>query len=83
MNLSKSISKENRRKPCGVFYAGSQSEGFTGTGGAVKPRSSVDVDELRSSKSMDDEPEQNHHSTQGFASQNRYCNISLHNIYRI
>ena len=30
-------------------------EGFTGTGGAVKPRSSVDVDELRSSKSMDDE----------------------------
>ena len=32
-----------------IFY----SEGFTGTGGAVKPRSSVDVDELRSSKSMD------------------------------
>ena len=32
-------------------------EGFTGTGGAVKPRSSVDVDELRSSKSMDDELE--------------------------
>ena len=32
------------------------SEGFTGTGGAVKPRSSVDVDELRSSKSMDDSP---------------------------
>ena len=30
-------------------------EGFTGTSGAVKPRSSVDVDELRSSKSMDDE----------------------------
>ena len=30
-------------------------EGFTGTGGAVKPRSSVDVDELRSSKSMDDD----------------------------
>jgi hypothetical protein len=31
------------------------SEGFTGTRGAVKPRSSVDVDELRSSKSMDDD----------------------------
>ena len=30
-------------------------EGFTSTGGAVKPISSVDVDELRSSKSMDDE----------------------------
>ena len=30
------------------------SEGFTGTSGPVKPRSSVDVDELRSSKSMDD-----------------------------
>ena len=30
-------------------------EGFMGTGGAVKPRSSVDVDELRSSKSMDDD----------------------------
>ena len=30
-------------------------EGVTGTGGAVKPRSSVDVFENRSSKSMDDE----------------------------
>ena len=29
-------------------------KGFTGTRGAVKPQSSVDVDELRSSKSMDD-----------------------------
>ena len=29
-------------------------KGFTGTVGAVKPQSSVDVDELRSSKSMDD-----------------------------
>ena len=30
-------------------------EGFTGTSGAVKPRSSVDVSENRSSKSMDDD----------------------------
>ena len=29
-------------------------KGFTGTRGAVKPQSSVDVDERSSSKSMDD-----------------------------
>ena len=31
-------------------------EGFTGTKGAVKPRSSLDVTDLRSVKSTDDEP---------------------------
>ena len=42
-----------------IYLYNERSEGFTGVGtygGAVKPRSSVDVDELRSSKSMDDEP---------------------------
>ena len=36
-----------------------RSEGFTGTKGAVKPRSSLDVTDLRSVKSTDDDSDQN------------------------
>jgi len=55
------FSRENIRYYSSIVCFGNMvyyyylSEGFTGTKGAVKPRSSLDVTDLRSVKSTDDE----------------------------
>jgi len=48
------VKSENEAKPI-VAVVSTMNEGFTGTKGAVKPRSSLDVTDRRSVKSTDDE----------------------------